>query len=969
MRNRVFQLLAVTCLFFLLSSCNEDEVDKGNNRGSDSAIVINAGMNTRAVDADWESGDVIGVTMYNSTYTEMIDGVYNTRYITNDNGTLGHFEPETESETLYFPQNGDEMRLKAYYPYQNDLSASMELPWSVIDQTVLQDIDLMTAEHESGFSKTDPEVELHFYHRLSKLIFNLSIQDNDDFVDLADCQLTIRNAEKGNTYDLFNDRFLDDSLGEGDIEIPQREGEPANYRQAIVMPRPAGENYIFEFETPDGDTYIAEMSADLVLQEGTQYTFEIVFEKNPITVSATIEPWIVRDPISYESVLVSTPAGDSEGVAIGDEMQVYLQNEDATDFDLLRTFTYESANNWVPDSPVYWEDIEQDPAVFRASILAARPLNTTQLGDILIADELTVARNTGADFTLRHAASKVIVTLTSDTFTDQELNEATLILPDYLTGGYEEKGVFIPGTDRMDIVVDRTDPAAGIALFQPQTIAGTDPLIQAMIAGRPYTADEPDGFTFEAGVAYQIILTIHKEELTVSVRVVDWDTDTIELDALTIGTTVSGGEGVLDGEVLDVFTGNSTTRTLLNSYTYSAAVDSFRSPTKIYWESLESPTTFYASILRTPAYNDTQLDDYLVATPVTQTASNGVEFTMQHATARVVVQLRSPDQTFSDDELAAMTITLPDYETGGEMVNGVFIPGTTRGDVTIAKNAGTENNSGMAFIQPQTIPAGTTVITVQSATRTYKATYPDDVEFEANLSTTLIVNLSKTEITFSAVVEDWTDDTVTLTADAIQINNTLNDTQEFFEDKTIYIYKLGTPDEQWDYEYTDSGNGYEWIGPVKYWDDQVGQRLDVTAVYSPTGEPTVTGRTFPWEIAANQNEPANGYYDNYDLLTSHLYLAAPQYVNFNFTHATSKVIVNLIAGIGFDVEELVGATVVLNDYLLDGTVNLATGAISNPARAEDVTPRTDTDGETYSALVMPQTKAAGSTILTINLAD
>lgn len=726
----------------------------------------------------------------------------------------------------------------------------------------------------------------------------------------------------------------------------------------------------FEFTTPSGDTYIAEMTPTMALEEGTQYTFEIEFSKNPITVSATIEPWVPMGPFQYETLRVNPEIEDSEGAAIGDVITVYLQNEAGTDFDLLRTFTYESVNNWVPDSPVYWEDIEQDPALFRASMLADQPLNTTQLGDILIADPLSVARNSGAHFTLRHAASKVIVGLTSDTFTDEDLAGATITLPDYLTGGYEEKGQFIPGTQRMDIVVDRSDPASGMALFQPQTISGSDPLLVVTINGRDYEVEDTDGFIFEAGTAYQILVTVNKNELSASVSVVDWVTRTLNFEALTVGVTENDNNGVLNGEVLNVYTGDATTRTLLNSYTYYASQDSFMSPTAVYWESLNDPTTFYGSILRTPAYNSTQMDDYLVVDPVTVAASDGVHFEMKHAGSRVMVVLHSSDGTFSDDELAAMEMTLPDYITGGTVNNGVFVPGSGRGPIQVAKNVGTDGTSAIAFIQPQTIPAGTTVITVQSANRTYEATYPDDVIYAPNQSTTLRVDLRKTEISFSTTITDWTQQTVSMVAPSITINGQLGTTAEFFRNKSIYIYGLDPNADYAEYIYSNQSGTYRWVGDTFYWDDVPSYPVNLSAVYYPANVTIASNGTFPWSIGANQDDPANQYYDNYDLLMSNTgNLNAPTAINFQFKHVLSEVQINLIAGTGFEDEDLVGSIVTLPGYSLAGTAVLSTASVTTGNSVSTVTPHMITDGKEYMALVMPQTKAPNTAIVSVTVPD
>ncbi|MCD8260582.1 MAG: fimbrillin family protein [Bacteroides sp.] len=676
------------------------------------------------------------------------------------------------------------------------------------------------------------------------------------------------------------------------------------------------------------------------------------------------------DPIYYDIVIVQPPANDNVNVNVGDELNIYIQDEAGTDFSFLKTYTYTFSDTWTTDPPLYWEDIEQDPAILRASIIAAEPLNNTQLPDILLADQISVNRYNPANFMLSHALSKVMVRLQSDTFSESDLNSATLTLPDYLTGGYEENGAFVEGTTRQDILVDRTDSQNSVAIFQPQTIDPADPLLAVTINGRPYHVKEVNGFTYAPGVAYTFIVTVHKEEVSVSVTVIDWTEETIELKAITIGTAISGGTGILDGEQLIVYTWDETNRQELTTFTYQAATDSFIANPVVYWEALDDPTTFYGYIERATAYNDTQLPDWLVATPVTVAASNGVHFELSHATAQIAVRLISTDGTFSEAERQGMGITLPGYLTGATLDNGIFQPGTTTGNITVATGVGSNTNSGLALIQPQTIQQGNAVLQVIFNGRTYTATYDNDITYPAGVTTILEVDMSKTGVSISANVVDWeTGENITLVPIAFTVTGTLLGTEDFFKDKTIYINKLSsnTVDNTYPYTYTNGTDGYEWSGTPIYWDDQPNLSLNLTAIYSTTGQPTLSGTTFAWNIRNDQSLADNSYYDHYDLLVSRADLSDPQMINFNFTHATSKVIIKLIAGTGFEESELVDSTIVLNNFALSGTMDLTTGTLINPTNTGDVVPKTETDGVQYSALVMPQDRVATSVITTITL--
>ncbi len=295
MKKIALNLFALAGLFTAFTSCSSDDDATKSGNTTQTPVVIQGEVTTRVTDSQWTAGDALGVTMYNNDLSAVENNQFNRRYITSASA-LGTFTAATADQTIYFPQNDSAIQLKAYYPYYANLNANMQIQWNVTDQSSLPAIDLMTSEHLTGFRKTDSDVKLHFYHRLSKLIFVLSLEDENDNVDLSDCTLTMSGMVSGNTYDLFNDVMLDLPQDTLDITVPLRTGETENRRQAIVLPREAGEGIVFTFVNAEGGTYVAHMSSVLELEPGNQYTFYVRLSKNPVTITADIEPWIDNDP-------------------------------------------------------------------------------------------------------------------------------------------------------------------------------------------------------------------------------------------------------------------------------------------------------------------------------------------------------------------------------------------------------------------------------------------------------------------------------------------------------------------------------------------------------------------------------------------------------------------------------------------------------------------------------------------------
>lgn len=185
-----------------LLSCTKED-NKLIADGDKVAVEFQMGIATRAHEGQWDANDDVGIAMLERGTQRIIENVYNYDYYTPSDG--GVFQAREQSRTIYFPQDGSNVTFKAYYPYIPTLSRNLLIPVNVSNQTILPQVDLMTAEHLSGFSKTDPVVHLNFHHRLSKMIFKLANKEGQEAILLENVTVTIDGMYTGGSYDLMNE--------------------------------------------------------------------------------------------------------------------------------------------------------------------------------------------------------------------------------------------------------------------------------------------------------------------------------------------------------------------------------------------------------------------------------------------------------------------------------------------------------------------------------------------------------------------------------------------------------------------------------------------------------------------------------------------------------------------------------------------------------------------------------------------
>lgn len=148
-------------------------------------IKLNASIvTTRTSDVEWESGDLIGVYMFEAGTTESTDlGYDNAEYEADDDGKSSSFSPVYDDQTAYYPEDGSEVDIIAYHPYSQSVANGV-LDIDLSDQSDQKAVDVMVSDLAESRSVEKYSASVVFYHKLVKLLFYISAGDGFDEANL-----------------------------------------------------------------------------------------------------------------------------------------------------------------------------------------------------------------------------------------------------------------------------------------------------------------------------------------------------------------------------------------------------------------------------------------------------------------------------------------------------------------------------------------------------------------------------------------------------------------------------------------------------------------------------------------------------------------------------------------------------------------------------------------------------------------
>ena len=280
-KNTCFVMLAA----LMMAGCS-NEVEEQVMDSRRVPLQINGDINmlmTRAADDHWDKNDAIGVYMVTAE-NSIVGDVSNYRYVVIDENN-GNFSPDGETNTAYFPENGDAVNVVAYYPQGEVVDNKLSL--DLANQGEQPRIDLMSAKAE-GASKNNPSINLEFKHRLTKLFFEIEGDVNTDGIYAA-----IGNQYTDIQYDILNDKLLiADGSGKKDIVMKYWNLENYRFTEAIVLPNDENNSAVdreLTFQLNE-KIFKATISNSTTFEAGKKYTYKVKFETTPsgnINVSIT----------------------------------------------------------------------------------------------------------------------------------------------------------------------------------------------------------------------------------------------------------------------------------------------------------------------------------------------------------------------------------------------------------------------------------------------------------------------------------------------------------------------------------------------------------------------------------------------------------------------------------------------------------------------------------------------------------
>ncbi|MBK5195623.1 MAG: fimbrillin family protein [Proteiniphilum sp.] len=297
----------VPLICFILLSCEGEIIDPLRVSKS---VRLNAeieGMKTRMSGSDWEEGDAIGVYM-------MKEGVgldasalaLNVEYLYND--STERFAPKHASDSLFFPFSGSSVDFIGYYPYREDITDFI-YPVNLTMQSNQASIDLIYSDNATGRNMGNPDVQLTFSHRLSKIVFHIA---HYRAIDLSGLSVIITDVPTESTFNLV-DGSLSPSAAEKDIAL--RVNEDGTMAEAILLPGTDLSNRDFWFTLGDDQVYhIPSDSISIApLAQSTRYTFHVTLytDEEALISTGEITEWTSG---SSESVIADRTEDDPPAI-------------------------------------------------------------------------------------------------------------------------------------------------------------------------------------------------------------------------------------------------------------------------------------------------------------------------------------------------------------------------------------------------------------------------------------------------------------------------------------------------------------------------------------------------------------------------------------------------------------------------------------------------------------------------------
>lgn len=815
-------LTAIALALLTLAGCSDNETDSNNPDKRTAVNLTDVSISatistsistptTRATDNAWQANDAIGLTLLEAGTTTPVDGKTVCKYVTAT--ANGKFVPANPENTAYYPAQGEEADVFAFYPYRQ-IDADLLIPVSTADQTSLSRIDLMVADKSTGHSDTRPDVALNFRHKLVKLLITVDREASAADVDLSSgATLTLRGTATTAQWSLAEEKLIGSGTAT-DLLLPVAWNATQQQLEAtaIVLPTAADAGVTLIVSTGK-KTFEATLPAEAALVEGTVNTLRVHLRQTEAVISATVTDWTTGATIDLETLPVTVTATDGTAAGIN---ALTLWTASAPTAKAEYTFDATTAK-WNSATPFYLESLAADEAFYARHTPMQADGNTpatdavSGLADVLGNTVPATLSGGGISLELKHLYAKLNVTLLKGTDFPATISTAGATLT--LNGFKQNTEISDENVVTAKASTDTRSTDASAAYTLPLDNAGNASLLvapQSIAAGTTFvvqlknTGTATSTYTFtlgqelvlEGGKIHTLSLTLTPTAADIRVSTADWGTGVQESQTISIGGITDGNGGVsgeagytpAEGDLLTIAAGtpgdNATagnsiagaTAGSTATYTYSAATGTWSSLAPLYWDALPQAATYTFSALLTPAAADTPEKDYMAGT-TTATFGSAVRFSgdnaLTHLMSRLTIFLK-PGTGYTADDMKRATVSLL---KGYTVTEAGPAPGagftTTKATKDLIPTHNTEAEAAdvgnaravlnTLTLCPQSWPQGAAIFSVQmkqpdgtdGATYTVRATAEAGFTLLPGKEQAITATIGQTGISLSFAVVPW----------------------------------------------------------------------------------------------------------------------------------------------------------------------------------------------------------------------
>lgn len=286
--KNLFGLTALTALS--LTGCinaddNSEWLDPNRAISFSSAIG-----STRITGSTWNDGDQVGIFMKPAGSSLSAALSENKRHLASANGLLVN---DGNEHALYYPADGSKVDFVAYYPFSAELT-NQTVNVNVQNQSTPAEIDLLYSTTNTGYSNTSSAVALNFKHQLSKMVLNITKQND---LDATGMTVALEGTATEASFDLASGKLTAKSNTTAAIEYKLTDKGNNQYQaEAILLPVAklgAGAELAF---TIAGQTYKHSLE-NTPLTPSSTLSFNVTLgtvDGNPTIVvgQATITDWV-----------------------------------------------------------------------------------------------------------------------------------------------------------------------------------------------------------------------------------------------------------------------------------------------------------------------------------------------------------------------------------------------------------------------------------------------------------------------------------------------------------------------------------------------------------------------------------------------------------------------------------------------------------------------------------------------------